>query len=184
MRELDLPDAAAALRGGGVIAYPTEAVFGLGCDPSNQAAVAQLLRLKRRPKQKGLICIASSFAQIEPWLDLRHSDDIERAKATWPGPITWVLRAKQAAPSAIGREDGTVAVRVTAHQRAAALCNAFGGAVVSTSANPAGAPPARDPATLTHYFGNRISGVLTGGLGGSARPSQIFDGRSGEPLRA
>lgn len=185
MREIADPvQAAQILRTGGVLAYPTEAVFGLGCDPANNDAIARLLKLKGRPQQKGLICIAADFAQVAPWLDLRHRDQIDRAKQSWPGPITWILKARAHAPAAVCREDGTIAVRVTAHPPAIELCRAFAGPIVSTSANTAGAPPARGHAALAHYFGTRIEGVMIGPLGDATRPTQIFSGATGERLRS
>lgn len=184
MEYLNLESCVAALRGGGLIAYPTEAVYGLGCDPGNADAVRRLLELKLRPQQKGLICIAADFEQVTPWLDQRHRTALARARASWPGPVTWVLRGRRRVPTLVARSDGTVALRVTAHPLANELCRRFGRPLVSTSANPSGASPARDIATIQQYFNGRIDGVLRGELGSSQDVSEIRDGATGRALRS
>jgi L-threonylcarbamoyladenylate synthase len=183
------PDLAAAitvLRNGGVIAYPTEAVWGLGCDPFNETAVLRLLDLKQRPVDKGLILIAGSLAQLDGLLDWdalpagRH----DAVLASWPGPNTWVIPATPRVPPTITGAHDSVAVRVSAHPQVVALCSAFGGPLVSTSANLAGQPPAfhrdaLDPALLA-----RIDAIVEGETGGLTAPTAIRDARSGDTLRA
>jgi len=132
--------AARMLTAGGVIAYPTEAVYGLGCDPLDAQAVTRLLAIKRRPVEKGLILIASRFDQLGPYVQPLTAAIRQRLDESWPGPNTWLLPADPATPRWIRGDHRTIAVRVTAHPLAAALCEAFGGAIVSTSANPAGRP--------------------------------------------
>ena len=99
-RTVDIEQAAALLHGGGLLAYPTEAVWGLGCDPDNEAAVLRLLQLKQRPLDKGLILVASSLDPLRPWLDLPALPPARLAAvlATWPGPNTWVMPAAADAP--------------------------------------------------------------------------------------
>ncbi|HEX7915398.1 L-threonylcarbamoyladenylate synthase, partial [Rudaea sp.] len=132
-----LDTAVAALRAGGVIAYPTEAVFGLGCDPHDEAAVARVFELKQRPPAQGVLLIAADFAQVEKYIDLERlpTEALARARASWPGPYTWVFPRSEATPEWLARGHAGIALRVTAHPLAAALCRAFGGALVSTSAN-------------------------------------------------
>lgn len=184
-RHLDLHEAAAALARGDVIAYPTEAVWGLGCDPSNEAAVTRLLALKQREVGKGLILIAADIAQLMPWVDIDvlPSPRREEVLASWPGPHTWIVPAAPAAPRWIRGDHDGIAVRVSAHPTVIALCHAWGGALVSTSANPAGAPPPKsidafDPALL-----EAVDGVVPGETGGLERPTGIRDARSGDILR-
>lgn len=174
--------AARLLQSGGVIAYPTEGVWGLGCDPLNEAAVRRLLDLKQRPEAKGLIIIAASLSQVAQWLT--GLDERQRAAcaATWPGPYTWVVPAA-AAPAWLRGNHDSVAVRVTAHPGVQALCNAFGGALVSTSANTSGHPPARDALQLRQQFGRDLDYILPGRLGGDGKPSEIRDARTGIVLR-
>ncbi|ABM63091.1 L-threonylcarbamoyladenylate synthase [Halorhodospira halophila] len=175
--------AAAELRQGGVVAYPTEAVWGLGCDPRNADAVARLLALKGRPERQGLILIAAESRQLARYLAPLPAEWAETIQASWPGPMTWVLPASTRAPRWVSGGRDTLAVRVTAHPVAAALCSAFGGALVSTSANPSARRPARSVAEVRRYFGTRIDALVPGRLGGLERPTPIRDGRSGAYLR-
>ena len=179
----DLAPACAALERGGLVAYPTEAVFGLGCDPSRGETVARLLALKERPEAKGLILIAADFAALQPWLATPTPAQWARVEATWPGPTTWLLPAAADCPRRLTGAHDTLAVRVTAHPVAAALCRAHGGALVSTSANPAGAVPARDAATVRRQFGDAVDAIVEGAAGPATRPSAICDARTGETLR-
>ena len=176
--------AARVLARGGILAYPTEAVFGLGCDPDDAWAVKRLLGLKQRPMEKGLILIAADFAQLVPYVRTLPEPRMGEIFASWPGPATWLLPATPDTPYWLTGNHDTLAVRVTAHPIAQALCRAWGGPLVSTSANPAGAPPARSPLQVRRYFGDRLDLVLSGELGASRRPTSIRDGRSGHLLRA
>lgn len=181
----DLDTAVAALRGGGVIAYPTEAVWGLGCDPFDEAAVLRLLDIKQRTVDKGLILIAASAAQLDGLVDWDDLPDGRRAAvlASWPGPNTWVVPATVRVPRWITGAFDSVAVRVSAHPQVIALCRAFGGPLVSTSANLAGAPPAYRRAQLDPALLARLDALGPGETGGSDAPSTIRDARSGEVLR-
>jgi L-threonylcarbamoyladenylate synthase len=183
---LSIAEAAAALARAGVVVYPTEAVWGLGCDPRDEGAVQRLLAIKRRPVDKGVILIAASVAQLDAWVDwdALPAPRREAVLASWPGPHTWAVPATAALPSWISGAHRSVAVRVTAHPQARALCEVFGHALVSTSANLAGQPPAfrrdeLDPALLA--LGD---GVCEGETGGLAAPTPIREALSGEVLRA
>ena len=171
------------LRRGGVLAYPTEGVFGIGCDPRNDAAVARVIRIKGRPATKGLLLIAAS---VEQALDHARALDparMEPVLASWPGPVTWVLPARPGLSSLVTGGRDTVAVRVTAHPVAAALCRAFGGALVSTSANLSGRPPARTALAARRALGDRVDAVVPGRVDADGRPSTIRDARTGRTLR-
>lgn len=177
--------AIATLHRGGVIACPTEAVWGLGCDPFDEAAVMRLLAIKQREVAKGLLLVAADIGQLEGLVDWAALPPERRdaVLASWPGANTWVLPATARVPGWItGNHDG-VAVRVTAHPLLAALCRGFGGALVSTSANVAGEPPARTEAELTPALRTAIDAVLPGDTGGLDRPTPIRDARSGTVLR-
>ena len=177
--------AARLLRAGGVVAYPTEGVYGLGCDPLDGAAVETVLRLKGRSRRKGLILIAADFEQVAPFLaPLRDPKLRKRLALDWPGPVTWVLPAGWAVPSWLTGGRDSLAVRVTAHAGAAALCRAFGRALVSTSANRSGGTPARSALGVRRLFGDAVHMILHGPLGGRAGPTPIRDGASGELLRS
>ncbi|MDP2227944.1 MAG: Sua5/YciO/YrdC/YwlC family protein [Moraxellaceae bacterium] len=177
-----LRTAASLLKAGGVIAYPTEGVWGLGCDPFNERAVRRLLDLKQRPETKGLIIIAASLTQIEGWLGGLTSAQLAACAATWPGPYTWVVPVADA-PRWLRGDHESIAVRVSAHPGVQALCRAFGGALVSTSANRSGQPPAPDAFALRRLFGDELDYILPGRLGGDGKPTEIRDAVSGVVLR-
>lgn len=173
------------LRSGGVIAYPTEAVWGLGCDPHHEAAVMRLLAIKQRAVDKGVILVASSLLQLQELVDwdaLPH-DRIDAVSSSWPGPHTWLLPVTSRVPHWITGSHDTVAVRTSAHPVVIALCNAFGGALVSTSANLAGEPPPRTRDDIAPAIIAAVDAVVGGETGNSPRPSTIRDARSGALLR-
>lgn len=175
----ELQIAAKILRRGGVIAYATEYCFGFGCDPRNRAAVLRLLHLKRRPVSKGLILIAADAAQLAPYV----VDVPPQVLSTWPGPHTWLLSPRDGAPGWIAGNHPRIAVRVTAHPQAAALCKAAGMALVSTSANRAGEAPARSRREVLRRFGRLIDYVLPGAVGDARAPTAIRDAVTGELVR-
>ena len=175
----------AALRRGGVVACPTEAVWGLGCDPFDEAAVMRLLEIKRREVGKGLLLVAADVSQLDSLVDWQAlpRDRREVVLASWPGANTWIVPATARVPRWItGGHDG-VAVRVSAHPLVRALCLGFGGALVSTSANAAGEPPARTEAELAPWLREALDAVLPGQTGGLERPTPIRDARTGAMLR-
>jgi len=178
--------AAGLLRAGGVLAYPTEAVFGLGCDPHDRVAFERLFTLKQRPATQGVLLIAAEFAQVERYIELARvpGEVLQQVRASWPGPFTWIFPRSAEVPAWIAGAHAGIALRVTAHEPAAALCRAFGGALVSTSANPHGQPPARAAQTVVDYFGDALDGVLDASLGGQSHPTVIRDALSGAIIRA
>ena len=178
-----IAQAVAALHAGGVIAYPTEAVYGLGCDPLNPTAVARLFVLKQRPADQGVLLIAADFAQVEKYIGAAPSAAIARARATWPGPQTWVLPRSASTPAWLAGSHSGIALRVTAHPLAAALCRGFGGALVSSSANRHGAAPARCADDVHAAFGGELAYILDGAVGGLDRPTPIRNAISGALLR-
>jgi len=180
---LTVSQAARCLRDGGIIAYPTEAVFGLGCDPKNEAAVRRLLALKDRPIEAGLILIADTFEHFQSFIQPVSDEQKKRAMATWPGPVTWLFPRGDGVPGWLAGAHETIALRVTAHPVCRALCAAFNGAIVSTSANPGRADPARSVTQLEQYFSSALGGIVEGQLGSGVRPSEIRDLVSGKVLR-
>jgi L-threonylcarbamoyladenylate synthase len=171
------------IHGGGVVAYPTEAVYGLGCDPDNSGAVRHLLELKVRPSAKGLILITDDIERLRGWARDEALDD-PVVRQSWPGPVTWLLPACPDTPDWIRGDHADIAVRVTAHPLAAALCRAVGMPLVSTSANRSGRPPARTAVRVARIFGDGLDGLLRGPVGGLRRPTEIRDFRSGAIVRA
>jgi L-threonylcarbamoyladenylate synthase len=183
---LDPDQAAAALRRGELLVYPTEAVWGLGCDPFNLEAIRRLLALKQRPQAKGMILIGAGLDQFDALIDLAALPGARRdaVLASWPGPNTWTVPCTARVPEQLRGEHATLAMRISAHPDVVALCRAFGGPLVSTSANPAGAPPPRRRDELDRALLAGVAGVLAGDTGGLERPTPIRDALSGELLRA
>ncbi len=175
--------ATAALAAGGILACPTEAVWGLSCDPLNERACTRLLALKHRHWSKGLILVAADFAQLAPFIEVPSNNALKRATATWPGPATWIFPAAERAPTWISGDHDGVAVRVSSHPLLRALCRRFGGPLVSTSANPAGRAPARSLHEVRRYFRTGVDVLIPGALGGLAKPTTIRDAASGHILR-
>ncbi|UVE17840.1 L-threonylcarbamoyladenylate synthase [Pseudomonas sp. LS44] len=175
--------AARVVRDGGVIAYPTEAVWGLGCDPWNEEAVLRLLALKQRSVDKGLILVADSIQQFDFLLDDFPDVWLDRLSSTWPGPNTWLVPHQSRLPEWITGKHATVALRVSDHPQVRELC-ALTGPLVSTSANPSGRPAARSRLRVEQYFHGQLDSVLGGALGGRRNPSVIRDLVSGQVLRS
>jgi L-threonylcarbamoyladenylate synthase len=167
-----IAEAAAVLRRGGVVAYPTETFYGLGALASDGAAVERLLRAKQRPDGKALPLLGADLAQLEAVAEL--SPLARRlAAAFWPGPLTLVLPARPGLHAAVTGGAGTVGVRVTSSEVAKALAAAAGGALVATSANPSGAPPPTTAAGLDPALRARLDGVLDGGATPGGAPSTV-----------
>lgn len=179
--KFSLRQTAKCIHAGSVIAYPTEAVYGLGCDPLNAQAVTRLLAIKQRPIHKGLILIADNPQQLDPFVEW---DPAWRGKVqqSWPGPHTWLLPAKADLPVWINGGKPTVACRVTAHPLAAVLCAAAGSALISTSANRAGRQPAKS-ALQVRLRCVGVDHIVHGSLGELDKPTCIWDAVTGERIR-
>lgn len=178
-----LPRAISRLVRGEVIAYPTEAVWGLGCDPFNETAISQVLALKRRPWQKGLILVAADIKQFDFILRGLDPSLLAKLEKTWPGHVTWLVPHRQRVSTLLSGEHNSIALRVSAHPLVRALCQAFDGPVVSTSANPQGLSPARTELDARRYFGSQVF-YLSGRVGSSGSPSEIRDLISDKVIRA
>ena len=167
------------LKEGGVVAYPTEGVFGLGCLPGHRAAVERLLEIKQRDSSLGLVLIGSRREQLAAWAELPDAP----LESSAEHPVTWVLPARPSVPAWIRGRHAGVAVRITAHPVAAALCDAAGSALVSTSANRSGQAPTRSPLLIRRRFARQVDFVVPGRCGAAAGPSEIRDFASGKTLR-
>jgi L-threonylcarbamoyladenylate synthase len=163
-----------ALQKGKIIAYPTESVYGVGCDPANERAVRALLELKQRPLSKGLILIASSWEQVQPWT-LPLSPKILQKIMEYPSPCTWVFPASADAPAWITGDFTSIAIRLTQHPIAKNLCELFGAPLVSTSANISGAFPAKTIKEVQDEFPIGVELIVEGVLGGLEKPTPIRD---------
>jgi L-threonylcarbamoyladenylate synthase len=178
-----LAAAVAALRHEGVIAYPTEAVWGLGCDPDSTSALTRLLALKSRDPSKGMILVAAGLDQLAPWLDGLSEAQCRQLEQPCDTPTTWLVPDNGRAHRLVRGDHQRVALRICRHPLVARLCLAFGGPLVSTSANRAGESSAMNSAQVRAIFGDALDAVLDGPLGGHERPSTIRDLVTGQVLR-
>ena len=177
-----LQRAARILRSGGVVAYPTEGVFGLGCIPEDFAAVSRILAIKERDPALGLVLIANDIEQLSDWIDLPNASS--ELQSSSRNPVTWIVPATDEVPYWIRGEHSGVAVRITTHPIAAALCAATDSALVSTSANTHGRPPTRNSFVLRRCFSALVDYIVPGECGAAAGPSEIRDLASGKVLRS
>ena len=178
---IHLRQAAQIIHDDGVIAYPTESVFGFGCDPDSYAAVLRILTLKERSIADGLILIAADRNQLDGWID--PSADEESALTGTDSFVTWVVTAAARCPDWITGGRPTCAVRLTRHPVAAALCRETGLPLVSTSANRHGQKAATSAMAVRRQFGQRVDFIMPGTTGGTALPSEIRVARTGAILR-
>ncbi|MBI1285377.1 MAG: Sua5/YciO/YrdC/YwlC family protein [Thiobacillus sp.] len=178
----DIDALRAYLKRGGLVAYPTESCYGLGCDPRNVRALKRLIRLKGRSAAKGMLLIADHFNRLQAFVGPLSADDRARMRRGWPGPVSWVVPASAACPPLLTGGRATIAIRVTAHSVAARLCRSLGMALVSTSANKSGKKPARTAAECRRIFGAQVR-VITGRIGQRRRPSTLIDLATGTLLR-
>ena len=165
---------------GQLIAYPTETVYGLGCDPFNQKAVSRLLALKKRDVNKGLILLIRDWSQLTPLIEAIPASQLEWVKSTWPGPITWVFPKSLKIPLWVSGDHPGIAIRMSAHGVAKALC--VKGPIISTSANITSLMPALNSDEVIAQFPDGIDAIIPGTSGGG-NPSAIYDALSGRQLR-
>lgn len=173
------------LKTGGVVAYPTEAVFGLGCDPTNRQAVQKILRIKGRPQHKGLILVADCFSRLQAFIAPLNQSQIQTMQKTWGNaqhPHTWIVPAAKNCPKWLTGRHTTLAIRVSSHPYTTKLCKDIGMALVSTSANQSGHQAAKTDKQCLQTFGGQIR-VLKGRTAGAKRPSTIQDLITGKILR-
>lgn len=190
MQKLSIKVAAQMMMRGSVIAYPTEAVWGLGCDPLNEQACLELLQIKQRPIQKGMILIAGNIEDFAEILSALPADQVRELDVAWQnqgntGAITFLVPDLLGqVPCWIKGGHNSVALRVSHHSLVKSLCHEFGGPLVSTSANVSGKPPARSRVLVEKYFGAQLDFIVPGLLGGATNPSKIIDFTTGQTIRA
>lgn len=179
---MQLEKAADVLRAGGVIAYPTETVYGLGCDPDNAAAVQRILSIKTRSVSKGLILLADSLERLVRYTDIPADKACELAK-NWPVATTYLVPASHACPHFIRGDHELVAVRVSPHPLVGELCQRLAKPLVSTSANRRGEAPLTDASQVALHLGAEVDFIVTGQGTPDARPSTIRNLITGEIVR-
>ena len=170
---------------GGVIAYPTEAVFGLGCDPDNANAIEKLLKIKERSPAKGLILLASNYSQLLPYIDENKIPNgvKEKVLSGWPDGVTQILPKEERISPLLSGEFETIAVRVTSQPDVVDLCELTNKPIVSTSANLSGKEPAKTWQTLDSALKEKIDFIVKGKTLGYAQPSKIINALTGELIR-
>lgn len=173
--------AASAIRNQGVVCYPTESVFGLGCDPLSATAVDKILQLKQRPVDKGLILIASRIEQLAPYVQLSDAQRTQLLEQT--SAITWLVNKSAATPPWISGEHSKVAIRLSRHPLVCALCNQLDSAIVSTSANPSRQAAAKTLLRVKQYFPDQLDYYLNGELGNIGKATPIIDMQSSMIIR-
>ena len=176
-----LQEAASVLRAGGVVLHATEGVWGLACDPHQRRAVEKILDIKGRAAAKGVILIGGGDEVFSAQLDQVSRAHADQVRASWPGHHTWIL-PDSCYPDYITGGRGTIAARVPNHAQARGLCEEFGGALVSTSANRSGEPPASNAVMAQRTLGDEVDFFLPGEVGAEGRDS-IIHGLDGEILR-
>ena len=184
LNAIDVAMGARLITLGAVVAYPTEACFGIGCDPTNRSALKRIARIKNRPVGKGLIVIAHNVESLLPYLSIQNESILDQPLATWPGPYTWIFPVSSWASNLLCSADKTIAVRVTAHSVAAHLSRLAGGAIISTSANRHGLTPIRQYVHVERCLGKQLDFVVRGTLGHQKKPTQIRDAMTGHLVRA
>lgn len=172
------------LHSGCLIAYPTEAVWGLGCDPNNVHALRGILEIKKRPIEKGLILVAADIQQFRFLLRDLTQTELQTLSETWPGHSTWLVPHKQRVSIYVSGAHQTVAIRVSAHPIVQQLCRQFGGPIVSTSANPQGLAPASSAMRARRYFQTQDLTYAPGCVGKADAPSVIRDLKTNSIIRA
>ena len=186
LNQANLSPEVQALQNGEVIIYPTEAVWGIGCDPRNEAAVEKLLAIKQRPKHKGLILIANDYGQVLPFVADKKIPMEKRADifSRWPGPVTWLLPAADDAPAWITGGSDLIAIRVTDHPTVKRISREFGGPIVSTSANITGTEPSQSLVELKQLFEGQVAVFVDEALGSNPQPSTIINAFTGQVVRS
>jgi len=175
--------AARIIREGGIVAYPTEAVYGIGCLPRHEPALERIIAIKHRDAGKGMIVVAADASQLEGIAQLPSGDRGREISSSWPGPVTWIVPAAPGLPALLTGGRTTIAVRVSNHPTVRQLCLDTGSALVSTSANRSGHRPARTALEARRAIGRDVDFVLAGAVGGERRPTEIRDGKTGRILR-
>lgn len=181
----DIRRAASSLRSGGVIAYPSDTVYGLGCLPTDTAALKKILAIKQRSVDKGLILLAANRAQLASFTDSGLTEaNWQTICADQAQPTTWLVPAAEDISPLLCGSHTTIAVRITRHPGSCALCLAVNSAIVSTSANLSGEPSPKAWESLSPAIASKVDLVLQSRCGNSERPSQIRHLRNGQVIRS
>jgi L-threonylcarbamoyladenylate synthase len=173
---VSIATAVAALSNGGIVALPTEGVYGLSCDPRHLSSIRYLCNIKQRPEDKGFVVVAATLEQLQDYIQPLSPEHLALVKSTWPGPVTWIVPVKAGVSPLIHGNTDTIAVRVTAHPILSAICQQLGAPIISTSANKSNESPATAAEEIDQLFSiNQIDYILDGPLGNLNGPTEIRD---------
>ncbi|MBF0134188.1 MAG: threonylcarbamoyl-AMP synthase, partial [Magnetococcales bacterium] len=170
----ELANACKVLHDGGIVAHPTETVYGLGVDPFQPLALQRLLAVKGRDATKGLILLIQNMADLARVADTPSSHAQRLMRHFWPGPLTLLLPARKGLPDIVTGGRPTVAVRYSSSRHVAMLLGVWGQPLVSTSANLAGDPPLRDSQAVAECFGSKIHCIMPGCCQSGVLPTTII----------
>lgn len=173
----DSPDysrrAAAVIREGGIVAFPTETYYGLGVNPFDSDALRRLFKVKQRPRSKAILVIIDEIAQLSQLIAEFPEPYRPLIDLHWPGPLTLVFPALYSLPELLTGGSGTIGVRMSSSVTAAGICRASGIPVTATSANISGEPPSTCIDDVLRYFNHGIDLVIDGGKNAAPQCSTI-----------
>jgi len=178
----DCAGAISCLKSGGIIAYPTEAVYGIGCDPYNKDSVKKITQIKKRESRKSYILVASELSQLSNLININSLS--EEVLNSWPGHNTWLIKPKKNIPSwLMDNENGLIAIRVSSHPEIVELCQFFKNPIISTSANISGNKILKNHHDVEKIFGSYLDYLVLGNVGEHPEPSIIKDMKTGKVIR-
>ena len=170
--DFSIRHAAHIINHGGIIAYPTDTIYGLGCDPYNHDAVEKINQIKQRPLDKKFILLAADIDQVRPLILI--SEDQEKTLTQTTEPTSWVIDASPDAPSWLVDENKTITIRISKHHDVTRLCHAAGHAIISTSANISGKKPASNALDLHRYFHDSVDKIILSSKNLTSKASKII----------
>ncbi len=168
-------DISNAIVKGKIVAYPTESVFGIGCDPENEKSINKIIEIKNRSKQKGLIIIADEVKKLSKFIHKDYLDLFIKKSDIESKPTTWIVPSSKHVLNLVKGEDSSVALRITQHPIASRICKYSNKAIISTSANISSKTPAKNSNEILMQFGEEIDIIVDGRVGDSIKPTQIVD---------
>ena len=178
----EVKDVICHLKSGEVIGYPTEAVYGIGCDPWNQSSVEKIAKIKGRKNSQTFLMVASSIGQLTDLIDISKLSP--QVASSWPGHTTWLIKAKENVPYWLQDEQtNKVGIRISNHPLVIELCNAFGKPIISTSANVSGKEEIKNQQEFIRTFSSDINYLVDGDLGDYDETSVIIDMETNKKIR-
>jgi len=170
------------IRQGGIIAYPTESCFGLGCDPRNRKAINKIIKLKKRSLNKNFILIGSSIKQFNYFLNPLDNSTSTNLFSKWPGPHTWLMTANNRCPNWL-KSNSKIALRISSFSSCQLLTKSLDMAITSSSLNLTGKIPLKNYRDVCRFLPKQVK-LIKGRVGKSKRPSVIQDFKTKKIIRS